>query len=272
MIAQHIKESLDALPLPASKEIIMSRFYSAVMAIIVVVVAAGCGKDKTGNITVVFKGTYGDEPLVMLEEYDYAFGEKIQFTTSDFYVTNVRLGASTGLGLVLTEAELVDLSYSNETNAEGGYEFTISDVSAETYNRFDFGIGVEQTLNATMPSDWPPSHPLSVPRYWESESSYIFAKIEGRLDTLASGNADLDWAYHTGTNKFYLSLSTNSQLVVEDGATTRIVFTLDHKKLFGVGAGPIDIKNNPVNEGPKDSVEITKITGNYTNALTFVIE
>lgn len=242
------------------------------MAMLIIIAAAGCGKNETGSITIVFKGTYGDDPLVMHEEYNYAFGEKIQFTKSDFYVTNVRLGASTGLGEVLTEAELVDISYTNEADAEVGYEFTVSDVPAETYNRFDFGIGVEQTLNATMPSDWPPSHPLSVPRYWESESSYIFAKIEGKLDTLSNGNADLDWAYQTGTNKFYISLSTNSQLTISDGGTTRIVFTLDHEKLFGVGAGPIDIKSNPVNEGPQDSVEITKITENYTNALTFVVE
>jgi len=253
----------------------MNQTFRTVLTIIaatIIVATIGCGKNKTGNITIVFKGTYGDDPLVMLEKYNYAFGEEIQYTKSDFYVTNVRLGASTGLGEVLKDAELVDLSFSNITDAEIGYEFTITDIPAQTYNRFDFGIGVEQMLNATMPSDWPSSHPLSEPRYWEDQSSYIFAKLEGKLDTLASGNADLNWSYHTGTNKLYISLSTNSQLNIADGGTTRIVFTLDHKKLFGVGASPIDIKSNPVNDGPQDSVEITQITENYTSALTFIIE
>jgi hypothetical protein len=250
----------------------MKRFNFAALAVIIIIAAAGCGNNKTGNIAIVFKGTYGNDPLVMLEEYDYAFEEKIQFTKSDFYVTNIQLGAPSGLGELIVEAELIDLSYTNEADAENGFEISVKDVPTGTYNRFNFGIGVEQVLNATMPEDWPASHALSEPRYWETESSYIFAKIEGNLDTLASGNADLEWAYHTGTNKLYVSLSTNSQLTIEDGGTTRIIFTLDHEKLFGVGDGPIDIKKNPVNEGVQDSVEIIQIVANYTKSLTFVIE
>lgn len=250
----------------------MKRIYSVALAVIIIVASVGCGKNKTGSMTIVFKGTYGTAPLVMNETYSYAFGEEIQFTRSDLYVTNVRLGATTGLEELLTDAELVNLSFSNAANADVGYAFTISDIPADTYNRFNFGIGVEQALNATMPSDWPASHPLSEPRYWEDYSSYIFAMLEGNLDTLASGNADLPWAYHTGENKLYLSLSTNEPLVIEDGGTTRVVFTLDHRKLFGVDAGPINIKRNPVNEGPQDSVEIIQIVENYTQALTFVVE
>jgi hypothetical protein len=250
----------------------MNRVITVALAAIVIFGSAACGKDKTGSVTVVFKGTYGDDPLVMFDKYAYAFGEEIQFTKSDFYVSNVVLGKPSGLAEVLIDVELVDLSFTSEADAMAGAEFTIDNVPALSYNRFDFAIGLDPEMNASVPADWPASHPLSEPRYWDAWSSYIFAKMEGNLDTLNTGNADLGWLYHTGTDKLYISLSTNSQFNVTDGGNTRITFTLDHKSLFGVGAGPVDIKNNPINHNPTDSIEITKIVENYTKSITFLIE
>jgi len=249
----------------------MSRMYSAVLVAIIVVTSAACGNNKTGSVTVVFKATYGDDPLVMSNKYAYSFGEQIEFTKSDFYLSSVLLGKPSGLAEVLIEVELVDLSYNNESDALLGTEFTINDVPAVNYNRFDFSIGLDPEMNGTMPEDWPPSHPLSAPRYLDDFSTYIFTKTEGNLDTLNSGNADLAWSYHTGTNTAYVSLSTNSRFNVAAGENTRIVFTLDHKELFGVGSKPINIKKNPINT-PMDTVEIAKIVENFSKSITFVIE
>ena len=106
----------------------------------VIVVAASCIKDKKGNVTVVFKGTYGDDPLVMSETHDYAFGEKIQFTKSDFYLSHVRIASSGGLTAELVEIDLVDLSFTNEADALAGFEIPVKDLTTATYNRFDFAI------------------------------------------------------------------------------------------------------------------------------------
>jgi len=250
----------------------MRRIFSVVIVVMMIAAGVGCSKNKKGDITVVFKGTYGSAPLVMLDNYSYAFGQKIQFTKSDFYLSNVVLASPSGLPEVLTEVELVDLSFTNEEDAMTGFEFTIKDVPESSYNRFNFAIGLDQVTNATMPEDWPPSSPLSEQRYWDGESSYIFAKTEGNLDTLGTGDADLKWSYHTGSDRLYVSLSTNTTLTINNGETTRIVFTVDHKELLGVGSNPIDIKSNPINIDLKDSVEITQIAGNYEKAITFVIE
>jgi methanobactin biosynthesis MbnP-like protein len=249
----------------------MRRIYTAVLAVIVVA-SSGCLKEEKGSVTVVFKGTYGSTPLVMSDTHDYAFGENIQFTKSDFYLSHVRLVNSRGVTNEIIEIELVDLSYTNEADAAAGYEMTINDIFADTYVRFDFAIGVDPVMNETRPEDWPSSHPLSESRYWDAWSSFIFTKTEGNLDTMGNGNADLGWLYHTGSDKLYAALSTNLQLPVEDGGITRIVFTLDYEKLFGVGDGPIDIKDNPILDSPQDTVEMIKIVENYAKAFTFAIE
>ncbi len=255
-----------------TKHIFMSRIYFAAFAVLIITVSAGCLKDKTGNLTIVFKGTYGDDPLVMFDKHDYAFDEEIQFTKSDFYLTHFRITDGTGTVNEVVEVELVDLSYTNKSDAESGFEITIKDIPATTYSRIDFTIGLDQAMNATMPEDWPSSSPLSEPRYWDAWSSYIFAKMEGNLDTLGDGNADLGWLYHTGTDSLFVLLSANVQLSIPDGGTRRITFSLDHEKLFGVEDDPIDIKKNPVNHTPSDSEEITKIVGNYASSFSFVVE
>lgn len=223
-------------------------------------------------MVLVFKGTYGSEPLQMFTPYNYAFGQSIQFTKSDMYVSNVRVYDVGGQPTDILDVALVDLSFTDKGEAEIGFEIPVKDIEAVTYERIDFVIGLSPEQNSGRPEDYPSSDPLGLPRYWEGWTSYIFAKTEGNLDTLSGNGADLGWLYHTGTDDLRVGITANANMTVFEDETTRVVFSMDHRTLLGVGEDPIDIKAKPINHNPTDTEAIGKITQNYVKSLSFVVE
>lgn len=233
---------------------------------------ASCNNDPEGNLELVFKGTWGDDPLTIFTNYLYMDGQQIQFSKSDFYISDVRLVRTNGTTDEVLDVELVDLSFSSAADAEIGFVVRLNNVEAVSYERIDFGIGLNPTQNAGRPEDYPSDSPLAAPRYWEPWTSYIFAKTEGQLDTVGDGTPDMGWLYHTGTDPLFVGLSAPAVFTVPDEGTTRVVFTMDHEKLLGMPDDPINIKSKPINHNPLDTNEIIKLTENYPGALSFIVE
>jgi len=255
---------------------VLARFFPVL--ILAGVLFAACGDDDDsiaepvfGDVELVFKGQWDGEPLVMFKNYPYAFGENIQFSKSDFYLANFTLTSEDGDTNIL-DVEMIDLSFSNEADAREGLSLKFNDVKGGTYNGFQFTIGLDEEMNSGRPEDYTSSSPLSLPRYWEPWTSYIFAKYEGKLDTLGNGDFGLSWAYHTGTDAYAANLKSDISYEIEEDESLKIEFYLDHMKLFGVDDEPIDIKVAPQNHNPKDTVRLKKISDNYSKALSFVIE
>lgn len=237
---------------------------------------SGCNKDEEGSLTVVFQSTFDGQPLVASDIYDYGFGQRIQFTRSEFYISNLRILDGDNNAVELTDIELIDMTANDAASAENGVRLTFGDIPAKTYSKIQFGIGVDSDLNQTVPADYPSSHPLSDPgSYWIAWSSYIFGKTEGNLDTLADGTDDLDigWLFHTGTDAYYISLEATENIAVTDDGNTTLTIRLDHRVLMGLPDDPVDIKKKPVNHNPTgNETEYNKLFGNYTDALTLSIQ
>lgn len=235
----------------------------------------GCKKEEEGTLRITFKGSFGNEPLVMFDLHDYINGQRIEFTRSEFFISDMNLIDGSGNAYALSDLELVDLSASSTSGAEAGVVFTFNGIPAGTYSDLEFGFGVASDINATLPSDYPSSSPLSnTGRYWTPWSSFIFSKTEGTLDTLvdAVDNPTLGFAYHTGTDDLYRDLRLNSSVSIADDGSTSIVFNLDHEKLMGVPTAPLDIQSNPQNHNPNDLPYVQAIVNNVISALTYYIE
>lgn len=233
---------------------------------------AGCKKDEEGALQIVFRATYSGQPLQMLTTQDYAGGQKLQFTRSEFFASDIRL---VGNDRELSNIELIDLSFTNANDANRGLVLTFNDIPAGTYSDLAFGFGVASDINATVPTDYPSSSPLSnTGRYWVPWSSYIFSKTEGNLDTVGGATfvPHMGFAYHTGANNLYRDLRINSEITIRKDATTRLVFYVDHAALLGLPASPLDIKSNPQNHSPEEVGEIQAIVNNLLVALTYLIE
>ena len=246
-----------------------------ILAAVGMIMLSGCKKDEEGTLQVTFKGIYGNDPLVMFETRDYANGQRFQFSRSEFFISDLDLIDGSGNEVDLSDIELVDLTFSSESAAEAGVTFTFNNIPAGSYSNLRFGFGVASDINATTPSDYPSSSPLSnAGRYWTPWTSFIFSKTEGNLDTLTDGtdNPDLGFAYHTGTDNLFRGLQINQNVSVTEAATTHIIFYLDHESLMGLPNAPIDIKAKPQNHNPQDIQQIQTLVDNLIASITFSVE
>ncbi len=247
----------------------------ACLLVIALILVAGCSKDKKGTLQVTFRGTFGGDPLVMYENHDYMNGQRIQFTRSEFFASDLHLVDASGNTYPLSDIELISLSHTTLADATQGTVLTFTDIPEGAYSDLQFGYGVAADINTTNPSDYPSSSPLSnTGRYWIPWTSYIFSKTEGFLDTLVDGsdNPDLGFAYHTGTDAMYRQVSIGTTVNIVNNTTTNVIFTLDHSKMLGLPDTPIDIKAKPQNHNPQDTAYLFKIVDNLQKALTFQIQ
>ena len=135
------------------------------------------------------------------------------------------------------------------------------------------GIGVIDTLNATAPTDYPSSHPLSkTSHYWTPWSSYIHSKLEGNIDTLGNG-FDLSFLYHTGTDELYRTIDMSVDININDKKNEIVEIDIDHLALLKDSQGNVfNIKAKPKNHKPDDIGIIGQIMDNFSEAMKMNIE
>ena len=220
----------------------------------------------TGSLSVNFKAVYQGQPLTIFTTKAFDNGQQIDFSHLSFFISDLQVSGSPG-SYTDDTPDLVDLSFDNLADAEDGVSIKMNDLKAGNYNAIEFGFGVPADINAKEPQEFPSSNPLSNNGYyWEAWSSYIFSKMEGHLDTLGNGTLDMGFAFHTGANNLYRVLQASLPIVIEEGKETNLDIWVDYKALLD----GIDIKSNPQNHNPADSVQIQKIVNNLQDAITLV--
>lgn len=244
----------------------MRHYFYASLFFLVFLSFTACNKDKEGSLTLHFIPTHDGLPLQTLQDVDIIDGIPLQFRLMTMLVSDIEL-----LGLpankLLKDVELVDMSFEDAADAIKGYTLLFENIPAKEYNGLRFGIGVPADLNAMTPSDFPSSNPLSLTGYyWHAWESYIFMKIEGRIDTIAPVDYETSFAFHTGSNELYSILESNIPLLIEDGKNLDLYIAFDYPKLLE----GIDIVANPQNHNPQDTVQINRIVNNLQNAVSLL--
>ncbi len=236
------------------------------LSVLLLIGINSCKKDTGGTLTLHFKALYDGQSLPMFVTKPYTNPEQLQFTHLSFLVSDlVLLDQSSKVNL--KDVELVDLSFDDANTADGGYTISIDNLPAKNYSGLSFGIGVPADMNVKKPADYPSSSPLSNSSYyWVAWDSFIFMKTEGRIDTIGNGSFDTGFAFHTGTDNLYRIVEANIPILIEDGKNKQIDIDLDYKKVLD----GIDIKSNPQNHNPKDSLQIKVLVQNLSGALTLV--
>ena len=132
------------------------------------------------------------------------------------------------------------------------------------YNRISFGLGLTPELNNTTPSDYPVDHPLGINQntYWPMLSpSYIFVKIEGKMDT--SQTSDFyPITYHLAHEDLYRALEFEKSIILTENNTSTLRFNIDVSELFN----SIDLSEELAHEETSNPLAIQLIT-NFANAL-----
>lgn len=235
----------------------------------------------TSEILVNFKATYDSEPLQMLKIYDYN-GVPIQFTKFDFYVGDMVLTQTENGSLVeseLSEIDFVDLSFSTLPSAETGVTLTTRAVEADQYEGIKLGIGVPADLNDRSWEEFAGDHPLrNDTHYWEAWNSFIFVKIEGKLDFDGDGNFENGISFHTGTDELFTGLTFNANYELKAAESRTLALSIDVQQLFQVSDpaydansdGYVDLETHRGTHTDQQLVLAEKIMNNFNRAVSLV--
>ena len=226
-------------------------------------------KTKEGTLDLNFKAFYGDENLVLGNFYDYPDGKgsKISFDRLKFYISDIKLGDNASI----SDALIFDFreNHSSAATSSNGETISIEDITVGDYEKIDFGVGLNAALNASNPADYKSSEALSqTEMYWDWRGSYIFAMIEGNLDTDGDGVGDVPFLYHPGSDALFRDVSFSTPITIEKKETTTINLEINTKDIFITSNGAFDIEAEPLSHsGPTDEEVAQEIMTNLTNAI-----
>lgn len=237
----------------------------------------GCGSDDdlivctppgATDLRLNFKANFGDGELDFnTTEYDYQ-GMVMTVSKFDFYISNISL--FNNIDGVIEKTELFEIEFIDFTQNNNSVTIQAGSVPLGTYDGIVFSIGVPSDLNSQIPGDFSTTHPLgftNLSHHWEDWNSYIFAKIEGRLDT--SGNQDYqNFSYHTGGDEqFRADIEKDIALDLELGVIKTINFEVDLENIF-LNGGALDIQAYPDSHNLGELTAATHVMDNFQSSIS----
>jgi len=254
-----------------------STLYFGLGLIFFAAVFSSCNNDddgdaQSGTLEIYFEPVYGEaaEFIGRTTNFDYPTGDLIRFIVSDMYLGPLTLRGGS------EDYELSDIEYINLSEPEMDSETNLTDkylvfenVPTGIYSSLEIGVGVPEDLNSMAPSDFPAGHPLRrESHFWPPWNSFIFSKIEGRLDVDNDGSFGLNFIYHAGLDELYRTLQFDGEIAIDPGQVTRLVITVDHEKLFVNDEDDfLDIEANPIDHSAGDLAYMHYIADNYSDAI-----
>jgi hypothetical protein len=234
----------------------------------------GCEKDHNHGeeyapLDINFQLVYGDQPLIITQDYIYPTGELFSFTGISHFISNITLYSGEEK-LLLEDVRLIDLAaaHTSAEAASNGLTLHFHEVNKENYGRLEFSIGVPEALNAKKPSDFPSAHPLATNSFhWAPWNSYIFSKFEGNIDLIGDGSKETGFSLHTGDDKAFRTVSLPISLDLRNAESGEIHLIVDMKKLFE-GEQIYNIRDFPQAHTQTGLNLIMEVAGNYARAFS----
>jgi hypothetical protein len=193
--------------------------------------------EATTDVELVFKGKYADEVLMINTEYDYN-GNPMRFDQINFYISNVVLVkeiVGNPEETELLEIDFVDLSFkpADVDDAAMGFVIIAPNIPVGEYSGIKINLGVASDLNKTSWEDYGSGHPLRMAgHYWSAWNSFIFSKIEAKIDVDSDGSFSHKLAYHTGSDAAYRTKFFAKDITLDEDVTSRVSFVIDAKMMF----------------------------------------
>lgn len=221
--------------------------------------------DDEPSVELFFKLEYDGEPLVMFEDYTFPNGKTLNFSRFSFYISELKIGNQS-----VDRVDYLDLTAAHTSldKASVGHVYRINDLVEEQVNSLSFAVGVNSTVNASIPGDYVSSQDLSLSsEYWTPWSSYIFSKTEGRIDADEDGSNELAFALHLGLDQAYRTVALDVDLAISN-STIQQDIVIDLKKLFEGSQGLYDLEGVPQIHQTTSSNEINELCDNLSQAFS----
>lgn len=193
-------------------------------------VFSACQDDEaalpTGEVRINFNALYDGAALdIQSMAYDYPDGSKIKIQLFQYYISDlVLLPADGGAPVSLAEIDLIRYNTAGASNVRNE---TYINVPAGEYSGLRFGLGVKPELNNQPPSNFAADYVLNEAEYWNDNTRYVFAKIEGNVDLNNNGMFDTPVSYHMGSNEVFTTITFNGDISVRENSTTNLALVAD---------------------------------------------
>lgn len=209
----------------------------------------GCGDQDgdEGNLNFNFKVTYQGDPLVIGNRYQFD-NQDILFERVSFFISDFALKNESG-STHLKDVDYINLTESHKTlsGANGGFDYIVRDIPSGEYQGITYNLGVDEATNLTIPSDYSSSSALSNDaEHWPDWSSYVFIKIQGRMDTNGDGELNQNIVMHLGSDAAFRMVDLTKNISVVAGQSNTVLLTLDLYKVFDDGTNKYDFSAVPI--------------------------
>ncbi|CAN5372876.1 hypothetical protein BH09BAC1_BH09BAC1_17610 [soil metagenome] len=232
------------------KATIINRFSVLLFAFFALVTVASCNKDDDhdhdgeGHVHALFTNKYGLTDNLQIDSvYTGANGRKFTVSLNQFYISNVRLVTHSG-----TEIAFDSIYFLVKTGEEN--EIEMEDVPAGHYTGIRFDVGIDSATNHMDPSTYAAGHPLApqVPSmHWSWNSGYVFAKLEGLVDTsdLKNGPANMPYEIHLGGDMYRVAVELAVEREISEDNHPGINISLNTAALLtGIDLGGADLSTH----------------------------
>ena len=201
---------------------------------------------------------YQNAPFLINRQYSIN-GHATMFTRFSFFISSIRLTTNTKDSL-LKDIVLLDMTnLQDSVSSSGGLSVAIGNAPVGAYTGISFGIGVDSILNAQTPDKFTSDQPLSdASYYWNDWTSYIFSKLEGKIDLDGSGQLRTGITLHTGGNSIYKIITIQHPFQISSSNNQTIKLSIDFAQVIS----GIDFTTTNATHGRGDISTMEKLIGN----------
>ncbi len=219
---------------------------SFLMLLTAVLLFNSCKPEKpaTGNLKIIFKAEYNNNPLVMYDTNATNLTDPTQISISklEFFLSEIQATATQ----VTTLKEVDYISLNGTTTkalAEEGTSILLTAIPIGSYHDLGFKVGVTKAIDNTVPSDYPSTSPLGINgNYWSSWNSYISSRIEGNITK--ADQTTSSFLYHAGVEGMFQQCQFNTSFEISADQTATVVITIQAEDFFFDSNNPIDVIND----------------------------
>lgn len=237
------------------------------LLIVLFIGISGCkknGEKIDSDFTLSFQTQVNGGNYAINDTYRNASDIDIKFESFQFYLSDITIVNSDGEGRLVSEIEL----FKFDVTGKSSLDFR---VPHGNYESIQFGIGVKKELNEADPSNYSEEgHPLNTIEntYWGWAGMYRFIMNEGRYDADLDGTYEGIFAYHTGRELSYRTLSLPHNFDISKKESNSLSLNIDIYQLLDKSGNEIDVLTEPFYHGSTENEHITiSISDNMQSAI-----
>lgn len=197
--------------------------------------------EEKGTLKLNFNFVF-DGQIIDNNTFDFSNNWEMQLTTLKIYFSNIIINNV----ISNTQEEIIDVYL-----VDFGDPYTSSntiELESGSYNNFSLGVGLDSQTNSINPNNVAPDNPLHTFNlmHWANWNTYIFMKLDGKIDTTGNDNFNHPFTYHPGAIQLYDEINESFNFDIYPSLETEIEIVVDINKIFNpANSNNINIISQP---------------------------